>query len=109
MAITTMEHVFLQLALEAKARGESTKEADDEAYEALAAAQQARMPEWFRPIYRTWQNIINSRPQLWESQPSTTQTEYTAMTCPRKIGRAHVSTPVANAHIVCRMLLEKKQ
>src|SRR3546814_5131993 len=26
----------------------------------------------------------------------------------RKIGRAHVCTPVTNAHIVCRLLLEKK-
>src|SRR3546814_6991599 len=25
-----------------------------------------------------------------------------------KIGRAHVCTPVTNAHIVCRLLLEKK-
>src|SRR3546814_1470346 len=27
----------------------------------------------------------------------------------REIGRAHVSTPVTNAHLVCRLLLEKKQ
>src|SRR3546814_2323064 len=27
---------------------------------------------------------------------------------PNKIGRAHVRTPVTNAHIVCRLLLEKK-
>src|SRR3546814_9170864 len=27
----------------------------------------------------------------------------------RLIGRAHVSTPVTNAHIVCRLLLEKKK
>src|SRR3546814_2092908 len=26
-----------------------------------------------------------------------------------KIGRAHVWTPVTNAHLVCRLLLEKKQ
>src|SRR3546814_5862861 len=26
----------------------------------------------------------------------------------REIGRAHVSTPVTNAHLVCRLLLEKK-
>src|SRR3546814_9928891 len=25
--------------------------------------------------------------------------------CPRKIGRAHVCTPVTNAHLVCRLLL----
>src|SRR3546814_6822314 len=27
----------------------------------------------------------------------------------RQIGRAHVSTPVTNAHLVCRLLLEKKK
>src|SRR3546814_4016510 len=27
---------------------------------------------------------------------------------PGKIGRAHVCTPVTNAHLVCRLLLEKK-
>src|SRR3546814_6457393 len=26
-----------------------------------------------------------------------------------QIGRAHVCTPVTNAHLVCRLLLEKKQ
>src|SRR3546814_3872700 len=26
----------------------------------------------------------------------------------KKIGRAHVCTPVTNAHLVCRLLLEKK-
>src|SRR3546814_2241730 len=28
---------------------------------------------------------------------------------PQEIGRAHVGTPVTNAHIVCRLLLEKKK
>src|SRR3546814_5695814 len=27
---------------------------------------------------------------------------------PTQIGRAHVRTPVTNAHLVCRLLLEKK-
>src|SRR3546814_9495389 len=27
----------------------------------------------------------------------------------QEIGRAHVCTPVTNAHLVCRLLLEKKQ
>src|SRR3546814_5721108 len=27
----------------------------------------------------------------------------------QKIGRAHVGTPVTNAHLVCRLLLEKKK
>src|SRR3546814_2366230 len=34
-------------------------------------------------------------------EPLTTQ--------PPEIGRAHVCTPVTNAHLVCRLLLEKKQ
>src|SRR3546814_10468264 len=28
---------------------------------------------------------------------------------PGKIGRAHVCTPVTNAHLVCRLLIEKKK
>src|SRR3546814_2589894 len=28
---------------------------------------------------------------------------------PMQIGRAHVRTPVTNAHLVCRLLLEKKK
>src|SRR3546814_8358465 len=28
---------------------------------------------------------------------------------PNQIGRAHVCTPVTNAHLVCRLLLEKKK
>src|SRR3546814_3150472 len=28
---------------------------------------------------------------------------------PDEIGRAHVCTPVTNAHLVCRLLLEKKK
>src|SRR3546814_2407118 len=34
--------------------------------------------------------------------------DFAAITPPRKIGRAHVCTPVTNAHIVCSLLLEKK-
>src|SRR3546814_2282359 len=32
--------------------------------------------------------------------------EETAFLCEHKIGRAHVCTPVTNAHLVCRLLLE---
>src|SRR3546814_6642657 len=35
-------------------------------------------------------------------------TAYPAMRRIEKIGRAHVCTPVTNAHLVCRLLLEKK-
>src|SRR3546814_5707166 len=31
-----------------------------------------------------------------------------ANACYAQIGRAHVRTPVTNAHLVCRLLLEKK-
>src|SRR3546814_5116434 len=34
---------------------------------------------------------------------------YAATRAPRPIGRAHVRTPVTNAHIVCRLPLENKQ
>src|SRR3546814_7463278 len=32
-----------------------------------------------------------------------------AVAASKKIGRAHVCTPVTNAHLVCRLLLEKKK
>src|SRR3546814_2447799 len=32
-----------------------------------------------------------------------------SLTYCREIGRAHVRTPVTNAHLVCRLLLEKKK
>src|SRR3546814_5396887 len=32
-----------------------------------------------------------------------------AFRCRLQIGRAHVRTPVTNAHLVCRLLLEKKK
>src|SRR3546814_10036529 len=34
---------------------------------------------------------------------------YAASVHPKKIGRAHVCTPVTNAHLVCRLLLDKKK
>src|SRR3546814_1053588 len=41
---------------------------------------------------------LSSRPEAAMRDPLTTQ-----------IGRAHVSTPVTNAHLVCRILLVKKK
>src|SRR3546814_7234250 len=35
-------------------------------------------------------------------------TRHRATRLSREIGRAHVCTPVTNAHLVCRLLLEKK-
>src|SRR3546814_10565157 len=51
------------------------------------------------------------------NQPSTAHSGHPSKTSPAsfwnivaasKIGRAHVCTPVTNAHFVCRLLLEKK-
>src|SRR3546814_1120315 len=36
-------------------------------------------------------------------------TDNSALLGSGEIGRAHVSTPVTNAHLVCRLLLEKKK
>src|SRR3546814_4779656 len=35
--------------------------------------------------------------------------DFTMVDAAREIGRAHVRTPVTNAHLVCRLLLEKKK
>src|SRR3546814_6361383 len=43
------------------------------------------------------QAFTGAAPQGWPSYSS------------RQIGRAHVCTPVTNAHLVCRLLLEKKK
>src|SRR3546814_3821042 len=43
------------------------------------------------------------------SRGQLTQTRADAFELGRKIGRAHVCTPVTNAHLVCRLLLEKKK
>src|SRR3546814_2938086 len=32
-----------------------------------------------------------------------------SLSLPNEIGRAHVCTPVTNAHLVCRLLLEKQK
>src|SRR3546814_4107323 len=64
---------------------------DSQTAEALAGS---RVASWRRRAYRRWG--ISPRPEdvlLWWIE----------------IGRAHVRTPVPNAHIVCRLLLEKKK
>src|SRR3546814_10868102 len=33
----------------------------------------------------------------------------TSVSLPEETGRAHVCTPVTNAHLVCRLMLEKKK
>src|SRR3546814_8232272 len=55
-----------------------------------------RSPEW--------------RPSLCLVQKFIEMLDPGCRACPDgKIGRAHVCTPVTNAHIVCRLLLEKKK
>src|SRR3546814_5442729 len=41
-------------------------------------------------------------------QPSTGNARLALLLVPAEIGRANVCTPVTNAHLVCRLLLEKK-
>src|SRR3546814_1095632 len=50
--------------------------------------------------------------RIWTSPGAkeTSLTEvYVLIQSSRKIGRAHVCTPVTNAHLVCRLLFEKKE
>src|SRR3546814_9727907 len=49
---------------------------------------------------------IRCRPALRQHDLSLTQLADNLF---RQIGRAHVCTPVTNAHLVCRLLLEKKK
>src|SRR3546814_5825847 len=57
--------------------------------------------------------IGRAEPRLRDSDPggATRQRWRTLLTCFgwQQIGRAHVWTPVTNAHLVCRLLLEKKK
>src|SRR3546814_3251450 len=54
--------------------------------------------------------FLNERQNaLWLSKPSASEISQIEVFVSRKIGRAHVGTPVNNAHIVCRLLLDKKQ
>src|SRR3546814_9842812 len=51
--------------------------------------------------------------QLWKSGGGEWTAAYDFPADPRRsslqIGRAHVRTPVTNAHLVCRLLLDKKK
>src|SRR3546814_3906576 len=53
---------------------------------------------------------VDPRPDLGPSQaPRRIPEREACRPRRRKIGRAHVRTPVTNAHLVCRLLLEKKK
>src|SRR3546814_9173551 len=56
--------------------------------------------------------IIDLKPVKWEVSGDVgvlTVTNFSADATADQIGRAHVWTPVTNAHIVCRLQLEKKK
>src|SRR3546814_8375408 len=53
-----------------------------------------------------WVQVMGGwTPHQFKEKRLTTLPEINAAT---EIGRAHVRTPVTNAHLVCRLLLEKK-
>src|SRR3546814_10908190 len=52
---------------------------------------------------------VGQRPRTGKSQGQDRADRQSACPLrPREIGRAHVCTPVTNAHLVCLLLLEKK-
>src|SRR3546814_10013937 len=54
---------------------------------------------WFEQVYQRRQGGLFAN-RGYEKRPDYSE---------RHIGRAHVCTPVTNAHLVCRLLLEKKK
>src|SRR3546814_2903012 len=68
-----------------------------------------RTPRGFRYLYETL--MLSPFPILLSSPEYCPPLK--VYRCPAdnagKIGRAHVCTPVTNAHLVCRLLLEKKK
>src|SRR3546814_6274191 len=60
-----------------------------------------------RYVRETWLRADLSIIKAWRADPAgNLMFRKTARNF--KIGRAHVCTPVTNAHLVCRLLLEKK-
>src|SRR3546814_1816073 len=70
---------------------------------ALAMSARPTSVEPVNDIFRASALVVNSSPIPLLSLPVTT------LNIPggKQIGRAHVCTPVTNAHLVCRLLLEK--
>src|SRR3546814_10240413 len=63
------------------------------------------------PAQQLWQREVTPEPEP-RATPQRTQSQQPARVrtrVVRQIGRAHVRTPVTNAHLVCRLLLEKKK
>src|SRR3546814_8481034 len=60
------------------------------------------------PWCRQAQRQAPDSQQSGSDVPSSVDTDTSEEVCRPEIGRAHVRTPVTNAHIVCRILLDKK-
>src|SRR3546814_6683778 len=67
-------------------------------------------PWWWPPIASNWQYIDDTiNLTFWITGLVFLAVVLFMAYCAFQIGRAHVCTPVTNAHIVCRLLLEKKK
>src|SRR3546814_1779339 len=71
----------------------------------LALAQ--RTASWCNA--QPWQVIVASGAATDRFRDALAQPAPAVPDLPFQIGRAHVRTPVTNAHLVCRLLLEKKK
>src|SRR3546814_10473610 len=59
--------------------------------------------------YKQWRrDLIETGVELYETKPDAA-VQALVVDTPPEIGRAHVCTPVTNAHLVCRLLLEKNK
>src|SRR3546814_4821671 len=56
-----------------------------------------------------WRSFRRGQPFRLPIQAAAAATLATRAMSSGEIGRAHVCTPVTNAHLVCRLLLEKKK
>src|SRR3546814_6629994 len=61
-----------------------------------------------RRLVKGWPDRILLRGICQQGEQSAAQRAAGASAKRQQIGRAHVLTPVTNAHLVCRLLLEKK-
>src|SRR3546814_5785883 len=64
--------------------------------------------EWGKATLRRQITDTAQGREIGQRQMQPDHRSFTAGTT-EEIGRAHVSTPVTNAHLVCRLLLEKKK
>src|SRR3546814_9136012 len=65
-----------------------------------------------RKVFGVWPSDDPKSPVIWEAFKPESEPRRVIRRdelAREKIGRAHVCTPVTNAHLVCRLLLEKKK